>query len=60
MTKWWMSTELLPLSNDVHLMAITNIKGLRLSGHNWAINPPAQVQRKAARLDIYSDRKSVV
>ena len=46
MTKWWMSVEPLPLSNDVHLVAITNVKGLWLSGHYWAINPPAQVQRK--------------
>ena len=56
MTKWWMSTEPLLLSNDVHLMAIMNVKGLWLSGHYWAINPPAQVQRKVARLDIYSHK----
>ena len=41
-----MSIEPLLSSNDVHLMAVTNIKGLGLSGHYCAINPPAVVQRK--------------
>ena len=33
MTKWWMNVEPLLPSNYVHLMAITNVKGLGLSGN---------------------------
>ena len=46
-----MNVELLLPSNYVHLMVVTNIKGMGLSAHYWAINPPAQVQRKERPTD---------
>ena len=39
-----MSTKPLLQSNYAHLMAVTNVKGLRINGHYDAINPPTVVQ----------------